>query len=285
MKYYVRTVIGLGILTASLVAFCYSLYQVLQIGTCASGGPYISARECPDSAGKIIVTLVLSVFTGLLGTAIWGARGPAPGSGGGSSGANVISAGIVAWSGLFLGGGLTCLWAVLGPDADPGPGAKTAGIIVGAVFVPMGLLPLIGMLVSARSKLKDRRASGPGGLGTSAPPVPSSGGGLGTPTMSTAGPAASSSVSDTAAAVFGTSSSDASPWSGGLSSPGAIPPPSSSAPQPAPGFAGLSSSPPAALRGGGDPAAKLERLAALKAKGVLTDAEFEAAKAKIISEL
>lgn len=285
MKYYVRTVIGLGILTASLVAFCYSLYQVLQIGTCASGGPYISARECPDSAGKIIITLVLSVFTGLLGTAIWGARGPAPGSGGGSGGSNVISAGIVAWSGLFLGGGLTCLWAVLGPDADPGPGAKTAGIIVGAVFVPMGLLPLIGMLVSARSKLKDRHASGPGGLGTPAAPVPS-GSGLGTPTMSTAGPAASgSSVSDTAAAVFGTSSSEASPWSGGLSAPGTIPPPTASAPQPAPGFAGLSSSPPAAFRGGGDPAAKLERLAALKAKGVLTDAEFEAAKAKIISEL
>jgi Short C-terminal domain len=284
VKYYVRTVIGLGVLTFCLVAFCYSLYQVLQIGTCASGGPYVSARQCPDSAGKIIVTLVLSVFIGLIGTAIWAARGPAPGSGGGGgSSGNVISAGIVAWSGLFLGGGLTCLWAALGPDADPGPGAKTAGIIIGAIFIPMGLIPLIGMLVGARSKLKQRRASGAAGLGSAAPAP--SGGGLGTPSISTAQPA-SSAVSDTAAAVFGTSSGEGSPWAGGLSAPGTIPPPqSSAAPQPAPGFAGLSSSPPARLRGGGDPAAKLERLAALKAKGVLTDAEFEAAKAKIISDL
>jgi membrane protease subunit (stomatin/prohibitin family) len=34
-----------------------------------------------------------------------------------------------------------------------------------------------------------------------------------------------------------------------------------------------------------DPASRLERLAALKEKGLLTDAEFEAQKAKILGEL
>ena len=37
----------------TLFAFCwvavgYGIFQMLQIGTCASGGPYVSARECPD---------------------------------------------------------------------------------------------------------------------------------------------------------------------------------------------------------------------------------------------
>lgn len=276
MKYYVRTVIGLGLLTFAIVAFCYSLYQVLQIGTCASGGPYVSARECPDAAGRIIVTLVVSVFVGLIGTAIWGSRGPAPGSEerGGSSG-NVISAGIVAWSGLFLGGGLTCLWAVLGPDADPGPGAKVAGIVVGVVFIPMGLIPLVGMLVAAGSKLRARRpASGLGG-GSSGDT------GLGATAGATAAPA-SSSVDDTAAAVFGASGDSGSPWTSSLSAPGAIPPPQA-APRPAATFGGLAPGTPGAATG--DPAAKLQRLADLKAKGVLTEAEFEAAKAKIIADL
>ena len=46
------------------------------------------------------------------------------------------------FTGLDIDGGYAELTV-----ADDGPGAKTAGIIVGAVFVPMGLLPLIGMLV------------------------------------------------------------------------------------------------------------------------------------------
>jgi hypothetical protein len=40
--------------------------------------------------------------------------------------------------------------------------------------------------------------------------------------------------------------------------------------------------PAAAPAGGDDPVAQLERLAALKQQGILTDAEFEAQKAKIL---
>ena len=40
--------------------------------------------------------------------------------------------------------------------------------------------------------------------------------------------------------------------------------------------------PAAAPAGGDDPIAQLERLAALKQQGILTDAEFEAQKAKLL---
>jgi len=58
--------------------------------------------------------------------------------------------------------------------------------------------------------------------------------------------------------------------------PAAAPPPPAAAPvAPAP----VAAAPVAAV----DPIAQLERLAALKAQGILTDAEFEAQKAKILA--
>jgi hypothetical protein len=263
VRYYGRTIVGLGMLSASLTAFCYSLYQLLGVGTCSSGGPYVSARECPSGVGVLIVALVVSVFAGLIGTAIWGSRGNPPDDPD-RPGGPAIPSGIIAWSGLFLGGGLTCLYAVLGPDADPGPGAETGAIIVAAIFIPMGAIPLIGALVSGAGRVRRRR--GAGGLGSggtpSAWPAPAT-------TSAAPGPAmpSSSSTSSVAASVFGTEESTPSFGDGFGWSQGAAPA--------APMGAGSSS----------DPAARLEKLATLRASGALTDAEFQVAKAKILGEL
>ena len=295
MRYYGRTIIGLGLLSASLTAFCYSLYQLLGVGTCASGGAYVSARECPTGVGGLIVTLVVSVFAGLIGTGIWGSRGNPPDDPD-RPGGSAISSGVVAWSGLFLGGGLTCLYAVLGPDADPGPGAETGAIIVAAIFIPMGAIPLIGAIGSGVGKVRRRRDSG--GLAGGGTPSAWSDSTTATPTQAAMTPSASS-TSSVAASVFGTEESTPSfsdgGSAGGLGSSGiasvgqAVSPSSSSSP-PAPTapFGWTQGTAPAAPTGAGstsDPSARLEKLAALRASGVLTDAEFQAAKTKILGEL
>ncbi len=54
MSYFLRTVFGLGLLLAgATVCLAYDVYQLLQIGTCATGGPYVSARECPDGTERL----------------------------------------------------------------------------------------------------------------------------------------------------------------------------------------------------------------------------------------
>jgi hypothetical protein len=46
MRYVIRTLLGFGLIAFSWVLLGYAIYQLLQVGTCASGGPYVVAREC-----------------------------------------------------------------------------------------------------------------------------------------------------------------------------------------------------------------------------------------------
>ncbi len=84
MKYVVRTMLGMG-----LFAFCwalvgYSIYQFLQVGTCASGGPYAIARECPDGMGNIFFSLMGGILGLFVAIPIYGGRGAPPGGPGDS---------------------------------------------------------------------------------------------------------------------------------------------------------------------------------------------------------
>src|SRR5690349_7227760 len=115
MKFYVRSFLGIGLLFFGLVAFEYPIYQVLQIGTCASGGPYISARQCPSGTGIYFAGLFGGIIVGLIGIAIYAMRGTPPGVAQGDYQGPRVSVGILAWSLLFLGTGLVGLYAVLGP--------------------------------------------------------------------------------------------------------------------------------------------------------------------------
>lgn len=80
MRYYVLSAIGAAVLFASLTAFAYSLLELIQVGTCASGGPYVSQRPCPDGTGTYIVILTASVFTALMGIGLYVAKGRPPGA-------------------------------------------------------------------------------------------------------------------------------------------------------------------------------------------------------------
>ena len=136
MRYFLCTLLGLALMVASIVAIGYAVYQLLQIGTCASGGPYQVARECPGGTERLGLAIPVAVMTLLIGVAVYGLRGRAPGSDRDPRPGQGI---VILWAGIFLGIAFASFWGVWGPDANPGPGGKLGGLIVGFLFVPMGI--------------------------------------------------------------------------------------------------------------------------------------------------
>ena len=75
MSYWVKTILGLALLWGGLAAFGYGLYELFDIGTCASGGPYVSARECPAGTEWYIIGIFPSVIGFLAGAGVFATRG------------------------------------------------------------------------------------------------------------------------------------------------------------------------------------------------------------------
>ncbi|MBJ7473101.1 MAG: hypothetical protein JHD16_17480, partial [Solirubrobacteraceae bacterium] len=67
-----RITIGWALLLGCLGYAGWAIYELMSYGTCASGGPYVSARECAPGTGLKIVGITLSVFGVLLGIALIG---------------------------------------------------------------------------------------------------------------------------------------------------------------------------------------------------------------------
>ena len=151
MKYVFRTIVGLGLEVAVLVAISLTIYKLLGVGTCASGGPYVVARECPEGTEWLGLLIPGSVFVGLFGIALYAMRGAPPGS---DKKGGAGFAALLGWSGLFLGIAFACFWGVWGPNANPGPGGELGGLIVGFLFVPMGLIPIVVSLGVIRKERK-----------------------------------------------------------------------------------------------------------------------------------
>ncbi len=136
MRYWAFTLGGLLIAGASVVAFDWGLYHVVRTGSCASGGAYVSARPCPPGTATYIVSLMAGVFGGLIGVGVYSARGP-----GGR--ASPLGLGVIMWSLLFITIAFSVGVAAYGPASDGGSGAHTIAIIFAAIFIPMGLAPLV----------------------------------------------------------------------------------------------------------------------------------------------
>jgi hypothetical protein len=223
-KYLTRVVSGGVIFVGSITWATWALYKALRIGTCASGGPYVSARPCPAGTGAVILGLIVGIFGLLVGTAILASRGAER-----PSNANV---GLLAWG---LGFTLPCagiLVSIYGPASQGRADSKLGGLIVLVVFGLMGLVPLLMTL----GRLFRFREKGPGRVAAFAP----------------------SSI----------------PLAGAPRPVTIVSPPGSgtSAPKPA---APSSSASAATIE-------QLEQLADLKRSGALTEAEFEAAKRRIL---
>jgi hypothetical protein len=75
MSYATRTFAGLALMVAGVGGLGYGIYKVTTIGTCASGGPYVSARPCPSNTGLFIAMIVGGVFVFLIGGAVFAGRG------------------------------------------------------------------------------------------------------------------------------------------------------------------------------------------------------------------
>jgi hypothetical protein len=135
VRYWLRTLAGLAIAGASIVAVDWAIYHLVRTGTCSSGGPYVSARPCPPGTGGHILALIGGIFGGLLGTALYATRGA-----GGR--APRIGLGLVMWSLLFVTLAGSVAVAAFGPASDDKGGARGVAIVLGAIFLPMGLAPL-----------------------------------------------------------------------------------------------------------------------------------------------
>lgn len=227
MRGVVRTLVGFAMIGAGVLLCGWALYHLIRIGTCASGGPYVSARPCPPGTGTKVGAITGGILLTLIGA------GVTPG---------------LAIKGITWGLGFTVLGAAFfvgafGPAADPGadPSIRWVAVLVGGMFILMGLPGFAGLL-------RVRGRMGDAGV-LSAPRAP--------------------------AAAPG-------------SAPGFAPAPGFTPTPGAPGVVMMSGSPlgPAAARPAAaaddDPIDELERLAKLRAAGALTDAEFEAAKARIL---
>jgi hypothetical protein len=155
LRYVIRTFLGMALFAFCWVAFAYSIYQLLQVGTCASGGPYVPARECPDGIEKLMLAIPGALFLMFFALFVYGGRGAPP-----DTGRKPANSGIIVWfwSGLFFSLAVGCFLGVWGPDANPGPGGKEGGLIVGfmgLLFGAGGLLTLsLGKGARDPSKLR-----------------------------------------------------------------------------------------------------------------------------------
>src|SRR6266540_1616424 len=113
MKFYVRSFIGLLVFFAAWAAFEYSLYQLLQVGTCASGGPYVSAHPCPSGIGVYFAGIFGGIILGLIAIGIYATRGRPPDAAADYDGPRIPLA-IIAWALLFAGTALVAIYAVVG---------------------------------------------------------------------------------------------------------------------------------------------------------------------------
>jgi hypothetical protein len=75
MSWLSRGALGLALMLAGLAGFVLALYELVKTGTCASGGPYVSARPCPSSTPYYIGGLIAGIFVFLVGGALFGTRG------------------------------------------------------------------------------------------------------------------------------------------------------------------------------------------------------------------
>jgi hypothetical protein len=75
MAYYTKAGLGIALMLAALGLLAWAVVDLVQIGTCASGGPYEIAQECPEGTGTKIGLIFVAVILFLVGIGIFATRG------------------------------------------------------------------------------------------------------------------------------------------------------------------------------------------------------------------
>lgn len=246
MRYRVLSLAAVLVFAGSTYLFCTQLTGLLDTGTCASGGPYEISRPCPEGAGTDVLLLMASVLGLFVAVGLAGLRGRRPGGGGFGFSSMMLT----GWALFFTISGAVSLVhsltsEVIGEDGELG------GIIVGATFLVMGvpvLLFLPWMIINGRKRAS---AVGPETVYAGAGP-----GGQGWFSTLRTGSKLMGDLSTgmTSAGSVGSADSIGSTGSSSFGS-----------------------------GGDGDTIGQLERLERLRKSGALTEAEFAAEKARILS--
>jgi hypothetical protein len=115
---------------AALATMTYAIWELVAVGTCASGGPYVSARECPDGTGVTSLILTASILVYVTATIAAAFQDQAAGG---------------FWFGMLftvLGGAF-----LASAITNHAPGDGGVGWFLGALFLAMGILPAAGSII------------------------------------------------------------------------------------------------------------------------------------------
>lgn len=222
---------GLFLTFAAVTLAFFAMRSIMEVGgTCASGGPYAIRQQCPDTAWVFGLAFPL----GAVGIGcIFGSRLPTRNS-------YVL----LAWSAIFLALGANFVIYGINPPA-PATGIQWGWLSCAFVFLPMGGLPLLYLIFTARESFwtgrvqprRTRRTTQMSAMGVDINPLMAA--------MAEAmNPTATIIVSNPSGPVETSTIND----------------------------------------GPGDISERLTRLAELHSSGALTDEEFSAAKSKLLSE-
>lgn len=239
LRYTQFTIAGLGLLAFSVAAMVLALLRLVEIGTCASHPVLVSVRPCPAGAEWLIGLFPVLPVSGLVGWALYQRRTDRRRPSVFDDGPDWSS---WWWPGLFLGGSAAFVSAARTFGADGEIGGAIAMWFCAALFVVMGLAPLL-----ATWRAQPANALGgprPAGWGSLTERVASLAGGATTGEPSTRGAVAETLGVD---------------------------------PRPTASAAGGSADAP-----DDDLVDALERLAALHRAGDLSDGEFSSAKARVL---
>jgi hypothetical protein len=124
-----------------VVMLAVGLNQVINVGSCVSGGSYEIARPCPEGSDAVFWLVFAGAIMWIAGMLV-STRIFEPG------------AGQVLWVAGFAGGGAAMLIKAFTQPALP-PDAKLGTTIAGATFLPMGLV--VGIVGIVQLVIRRRR--------------------------------------------------------------------------------------------------------------------------------
>jgi hypothetical protein len=149
LKSVLALAVGVGGMAMCITLVFLAMRAVMEIGgACADGGPYVSANPCPDGVPLAMIVAILGLF-GFGGLAMLGASG--------TGGYGWIP--LLAWTGLFASLGWNFLdYGLFNPPE--GQGIEWGYVIPGVLFQLMAWVPVAVLVWGLRSQRR-WRARGP----------------------------------------------------------------------------------------------------------------------------
>ena len=147
MRYRICALLGVLVGAAAVGLLSSGVFSIVQVGTCAAGGPYVIANECPSDIGSLMGRLSAGIVVLMLAVGLFGARGaPDRRPGGARSLPATAAFGAAAWGMAWLGIAVA-VWkgAHSGNLPDSVSSSVTSTLVI--VFGAMAAVPLVGSLL------------------------------------------------------------------------------------------------------------------------------------------